>query len=300
MSARMPPLPRRLPIHLCPYRRRRRPFSSSSPRRDAASRADTLEDLKEIDSIALATTKRLVEAIGTETSSLASMTGQIISQARSVQLNSSIPSYMPAHWAQHRRTFPPKLNILQERVENLRRNLEDLEAVPYAEEKGETQSQKVRARLRAGTEAERRFDTQQFKFEEETHAKRLDAVFDTLEAEVEAWRGSHHPGELPDQPAFKRVAWGTTMVVAKPRRAGKRRTGIREQQSKSPIRPERAAQKKQDKSSSPSKVDEPAMGTGRVESSPQTKSAGEEKKAIPPKKRDLLTMQAKLDKSLET
>lgn len=225
MSRRMLPLPRRLPTHPYPYRRRRhRPGSSFPPRRDAVSRAEMLEHLKQIDSIALTTTKRLVEAIGTETSSVASMTAQIIGQAGSVRLNPSIPPYRPGHWAQHRRVFPPELDILQERVENLRRNLDDLEAVPYAEENGGTQSQQLRARLRAGTEEDRRSVAQDFKFEEEAHANRLDAVFDTLEAEVEAWKASHHQ------------TLGTTMGVAKPRRAGVRRKGIREQRLKSSIR----------------------------------------------------------------
>ncbi|KAI5361072.1 hypothetical protein Slin14017_G092470 [Septoria linicola] len=237
MARTMRPLSRRL---LCLHRQ----FHTSTPAQssDSSSHSELLSRLKEIDSIALATTKHQIAAISSAASTLSSLTSQAIASASTIQLNPSIPPYKPRPWTSHSQTLPPKFQTLAARIERLDLNLSDLEAIPYKTEEGETESQKFKAQIARGTEADKWTEYQNLKFQEDAVAHRLKTSVEGLEGLIDSWREANSAAgstgsaakqggsgtEKKFKPAFQRVVAGSVIEAEGGKKKAKGKTILAE------------------------------------------------------------------------
>ncbi|CAK1359949.1 hypothetical protein CB0940_06068 [Cercospora beticola] len=192
MARQMRPLSRRLQFIQARATQRLpdRTFTTTPPhlQEDSNEPSTSLESLKEIDTIALSTTKSHITHILSTTQSLQHLTSQILPQARSIQLNPQIPPYTPSLWTLQHQTAPPRLALLHEHATRLHQNLTDLQTTPHAIESNTTSLQKFKSDLNSQTKEDKWNEYINLKYLEKASLHRQQTRIDTLQAEVDTMR----------------------------------------------------------------------------------------------------------------
>ncbi|PPJ58051.1 hypothetical protein CBER1_03860 [Cercospora berteroae] len=148
----------------------------------------SLQSLKEIDTIALSTTKNHITHILSTTESLQHLTSQILPQARSIQLNPQIPPYKPSLWTLQSQNAPPRLALLHEHATRLHQNLSDLQTTPHAIESNAISLQKFKSDLNSQSQEDKWNEYTNLKYLEKASLHRQQTRIDTLQAGVDTMR----------------------------------------------------------------------------------------------------------------